>query len=69
MVMNILESYQLIRNSVLVIDSSIHKKVYLREEFDVSEEGKEHHILKNIRRNDKTPITHMLYNIFNRDLK
>ena len=52
-----------------MIDSFIHEKIYLREGFDVSEEGKAPHSLKNIRRNDKTPITHMLYNIFNRDFK
>ena len=36
-------------------------------EFDVSDAGKELHSLKNIRTNDKTPITHMLEDILNRD--
>ena len=52
-----------------MIDSSIHIKVNLRKEFHVSEEGKELHSLKNIRRNDKNPITHILDDILNRDFK
>ena len=55
------------RNSLLVIDSSIEEKFPLRDEFDVSDEGKELQTLKNIRRNDKTPITHMSVDILNRD--
>ena len=47
------------RNSLLLIDSSIEEKVNLRNEFDVSDEGKELNSFKNVRRNDKTPITHM----------
>ena len=41
------------RNSLLVIDSSIEEKVLLRDEFDVSDEGKELNSLKTNRRNDK----------------
>ena len=47
------------RNSLLVIDSPIEEKVYLRDDFDVSDEGKELNNLKNNRRNDKNPITNM----------
>ena len=55
------------RSFVLVIDSSIHEKAILREEFDISDEGKELHSLKTIRKNDKTPITLMSDDILNRD--
>ena len=44
------------RNSILMSDSSIKKTINLRDEFDVSNEGKELSSLKNNRRNDKTPI-------------
>ena len=57
------------RNSLMVIDSSIHEKVKLREEFNVSEEGKELHSLKTIRRKDKITITQMLDDMFNRDFR
>ena len=53
----------------MVIDSSIHKKVKLREEFDISDEGKELHTFKTIRRKDETPITQISDDIYNRDLK
>ena len=73
MLMNILKSYQLkediARNSLMVIDSSIHEKGQLREEFDISDEGKELHSLKTIRRKDKTSITQMSDDIYNRDFK
>ena len=52
-----------------MIDSSVHIKVNLRKKCHVSEEGKELHSLKNIRRNDKTTITHILDDIFNRYFK
>ena len=42
-----------------MIDSSTHAKFNLKEKFDVSEEEKELRGFKNIRRNDRTPITHM----------
>ena len=51
MVMNILKCYQLKKKWLelfLVIDSSIHEKVKLREEFNISEEGKELRILKSL---------------------
>ena len=57
------------RNSLLVIDSSIHEKVKLREEFDILKEVKELHSLKIIRRKYMTPITKIIDQIFNRDLK
>ena len=43
------------------------KKVNLRDEFDVSDEGKELSSLKDIRRNDRTPITNIPDDIINRD--
>ena len=52
------------QNSLLVIDSSIDEKVKLREEFDISEEGKDIHSLKSIRRRDMISITSMAYDIF-----
>ena len=55
------------RNSLLLIDLSINEKINLREEFDVSDEGKELNSLENIRRNDQTPITHMPNEVLNRD--
>ena len=45
------------------------KKKKLREEFDVSDEGKEINSLKNIRRNDQTSITHMTDESLNRDFR
>ena len=41
-------------NSSLMIDSSIDENVNLRDEFGVSDEGKELSSLKNIKRNDST---------------
>ena len=57
----------MVRNSLLLIVSSIAEKVNLRNEFDISDEGKELNSLKNIRRNDKTPITHISEEVLNRD--
>ena len=57
------------RNSLLLIDSSINDKINLREEFDISDEGKELHTFKTIRRKDETPITQMSDDIYNRDSK
>ena len=57
------------RNSLLVIDSSIDEKFKLREEFVISEEEKELHSIQTIRRRDTIPITTMIDEIFNRDLK
>ena len=57
------------RNSLLVIDSSIHEKVKLREEFGILKEVKELRSLKIIRRKDMAPITKIIDEIFNRDLK
>ena len=56
-------------NFLLMIDSSIDKKVNLRDEFDVSDEGKELSSLKNIRRNDRTSITNISDDIVNRDFR
>ena len=53
----------------MLIDSSINQKINLREEFDVSDEGKELNSLKNLRRNDQTPITHISDEILNRDFR
>ena len=57
------------RNSLLLIDSSVNEKVNLWDQFDVSVEGKELSSLKNVRRNDRTPITNMLDDIVNRDFR
>ena len=51
----------------MLIDSSINDKINLREEFDISDEGKELNSLKNIKRNDQTSITNMAYEFLNRD--
>ena len=53
----------------MFIDASIHKKANLREEFDTSDDGKELHSIKTIRRKDKTPITQMSDDIYNDNLK
>ena len=53
----------------MVIDSSIHEKVNLREKFDNSDKGKELNSVKTIRRRNNTPITQMLDDIYNCDLK
>ena len=54
-------------NSLLMIYSSIDEKVNLRDEFDVSDEGKDLSSLKSIRRNDRTQITNISDDIANRD--
>ena len=41
-------------NSLLMIDSSIDKQINYRNEFDISDEGKEPNTLKNNRRNNRT---------------
>ena len=53
----------------MLIDSSINEKINLREEFDVSDEGKELNSLKNIRRNDQTSISYMTEESLNRDYR
>ena len=57
------------RNSLLMIDSSIEENINLRDEFDVSNEGKELSSLKNNRRNDRTPIINISDDIINRDFR
>ena len=52
-----------------MFDSSTHAKFNLKENFDVSEEEKELRGFRNIRRNDRTPITNMSDDIFNRGFK
>ena len=39
-----------------MIDTSIDEKINYRDEFDISDEGKELSTLKNNRRNDRTSI-------------
>ena len=58
--MEIWKSFQLMK---------INEKVNLRDKFDVSNEGKELSSLKNIRRNDRTPITNISDDIVNRDFR
>ena len=50
-------------------DSSIDENVKLIEDFDISEEGKELHSLKSVRRRDMTSITSMTDEIFHRAFK
>ena len=57
------------RNSLLMIDSSIEEMINLRDEFDVSNEGKELSSLKSNRRNDSTPIINVSDDIINRDFR
>ena len=57
------------RNSLLMIDSSIEEMINLRDEFDVSNEGKELSSLKSNRRNDRTPIINISDDIINRDFR
>ena len=52
-----------------MIDSSIDEKVNLKDEFDVSDEGKKLSSLKNVRRNDRSPITNISDDIVNRDFR
>ena len=56
-------------NSLLLINSVINEQVNLRIECDVPDEGKELNSLKNIRRNDRTPITYISEDILNRDFR
>ena len=57
------------QNSLLTIYSSIDEKVKSREDVDASEEGKERHSVKSIRRRDITPITGINDEIFHHNLK
>ena len=57
------------RSSALAIDSFIDKKAKLREEFDISEEGKELHSIKSIKRRNMTQITTMIDENINRIFK
>ena len=57
------------RNSLLMIDSSIEEKINLRDEFDISNEGKELSSLNCNRRNDRTPIINISDDIINRDFR
>ena len=66
---NLLVKEDMARNTLMVIDSFVDEKVKLREEFDILKEVKELHSLKIIRRKDMTPITKIIDEIFNRDLK
>lgn len=59
----------MVRNSLLIFDSSIVERVDLREGFDISEEYKEPRCLKNIRRKDMTSIIPINNEKFHRDLK
>ena len=52
-----------------MFDSSIEEQINLRDEFDVSNEGKELTSLKTNRRNDRTPIINMSDDIINRDFR
>ena len=52
-----------------MIDSSIDEKINDRNEFDISDEGKELSTLKNNRRNDKTSIINISDDIINRDFR
>ena len=56
-------------NVLLVIDNFIREKFKLREEFYISEEGKEIRSLKIIRRSDTIPRTIMTGNMFNCNFK
>ena len=52
-----------------MIDSSIEEKINLRDEFDISNEGKELSSLKSNRRNDRSPIINISDDIINRDFR
>ena len=52
-----------------MIDSSIEEQINLRDEFDLSDEGKELSSLKNNRRNDRTPIVNISDDIVDRDFR
>ena len=47
---------QVARSSLSVIDASINEKIILRQDFDISEDGKRLNNLKKLRRNDSTLI-------------
>ena len=61
MKMNILKIFkkkeQVLRNALSLIDASINKDVILRQNFDISEDGKILNNLKNSRRNEPTLIS------------
>ena len=51
----------------MLFDSFINEKINLRNEFNVSDEGRELNSLNNIIRNDLTSITNMTDEILNHD--
>ena len=53
---NISTKEQVARNSLSVIDAYINENILLRQEFDISEDGKWLNSPKNSRRNDSTLI-------------
>ena len=53
---NLTTNEQVARDSLSLIDTSINKRLILRQEFDISEEGKRLTSLKNTRRNYTTLI-------------
>ena len=57
------------RNSLPVIDASIDEKIALRQDFDISEDGKRLTNLKTTRRNDTTSIVTITELIDNREIE
>ena len=64
----ILSKEQVARNSLSVIDASINEKIILRQNFDMSEDGKILNSLKNARRNDITLIINVIDWTNNREI-
>ena len=60
---NISTKEQVARNSLSVIDAYINENILLRQEFNISEDGKWLNSPKNSRRNDSTLIIDAIYSI------
>jgi len=58
-----------IRNALSLIDASINKNVILRQNFDISEDGKILNNLKNSRRNEPTLISNATLSIKDREIE
>ena len=66
---NITSKEQVARNSLTVIDTSIKEKSILKQDFNISEEGKWLNSRKNSRRNDCILIINVIESITDREIE
>ena len=66
---NISTKEQVARNSLSVIDASINENIILRQDFNISEDGKRLNSLNNLRRNYSTLIINATESINDREIE